>query len=179
MSLMVQNAAERFAVKSLIDGRCIVALHEPKSGPKRHIASPHNFGRIRIEAEMQDLRSLTAFVANDAVDNAYSVASKCHRVVALKRNRVEGASMSEVSAIGVDIAKSVFQIHDVDADGTVVICRRVSRGKVLEFFTNLSPCPVSMEACATAHRWARELKKLGRDTRLIPRSWRRPHMTQS
>ena len=71
--------------------------------------------------------------------------------------------MGEVSTIGVDIAKSVFQIHGVDADGTVVIRKRVGRAKVLEFFAELPPCLVGMEACATAHQWARELKKLGHD----------------
>ena len=76
--------------------------------------------------------------------------------------------MGEVSIIGVDIAKSVFQIHGVDADGMVVIRKRVGRAKVLEFFANLPPCLVGMEACATAHQWARELKKLGHDTRLMP-----------
>ena len=76
--------------------------------------------------------------------------------------------MGEVSTIGVDIAKSVFQIHGVDADGTVVIRKRVSRAKVLEFFAKLPPCLVGMEACATAHQWARELKKFGHDTRLMP-----------
>ena len=76
--------------------------------------------------------------------------------------------MGEVSTIGVDIAKSVFQVHGVDADGAVVIRRRVGRAKVLEFFADLSPCLVGMEACATAHQWARELKKLGHDTRLMP-----------
>src|SRR3977135_1948413 len=76
--------------------------------------------------------------------------------------------MGEVSTIGVDIAKSVFQIHGVDADGTVVIRRRVGRARVLEFFADLPPCLVGMEACATAHQWARELKKLGHDTRLMP-----------
>ena len=76
--------------------------------------------------------------------------------------------MGEVSIIGVDIAKSVFQIHGVDADGTVVIRKRIGRLKVLEFFANLPPCLVGMEACATAHQWARELKKLGHDTRLMP-----------
>jgi transposase len=72
------------------------------------------------------------------------------------------------STIGVDIAKSVFQVHGVDADGTVVIRRRVGRAKVLEFFSKLRPCLVGMEACATAHHWARELKKLGHDARLMP-----------
>jgi transposase len=76
--------------------------------------------------------------------------------------------MGQVSTIGVDIAKSVFQIHGVDADGTVVIRRRIGRARVLEFFADLPPCRVGMEACATAHQWARELKKLGHDTRLMP-----------
>ena len=76
--------------------------------------------------------------------------------------------MGEVSTIGVDIAKSVFQVHGVDADGTVVIRKRIGRLKVVEFFANLPPCLVGMEACATAHQWARELKKLGHDTRLMP-----------
>ncbi len=76
--------------------------------------------------------------------------------------------MGEVITIGVDIAKSVFQIHGVDAAGTVVIRRRIGRARVLEFFADLPPCLVGMEACATAHQWARELKKLGHDTRLMP-----------
>ena len=76
--------------------------------------------------------------------------------------------MGEAITIGIDIAKSVFQIHGVDADGTVVIRKRVGRAKVLEFFSGLPPCLVGMEACATAHQWARELKKFGHDTRLMP-----------
>jgi transposase len=76
--------------------------------------------------------------------------------------------MGEVITIGVDIAKSVFQIHGVDADGVVVIRRRIGRARVLEFFADLPPCRVGMEACATAHQWARELAKLGHDTRLMP-----------
>ena len=58
--------------------------------------------------------------------------------------------MGEVITIGVDIAKSVFQIHGVDADGTVVIRRRIGRARVLEFFADLPPCRVGMEACACA-----------------------------
>src|SRR3974390_2526197 len=76
--------------------------------------------------------------------------------------------MGEVSTIGLDIAKNLFQIHGVDADGTVVIRKRIGRARVLEFFADLPPCRVGMEACATAHQWARELKKLGHDTRLMP-----------
>ena len=76
--------------------------------------------------------------------------------------------MGEASTIGVDIAKSVFQIHGVDADGNVVIRKRIGRAKVVEFFADLPPCLVGMEACATAHQWARELKKFGHNTRLMP-----------
>src|SRR5476651_169899 len=76
--------------------------------------------------------------------------------------------MGEVSTIGLDIAKAVFQVHGVDADGMVVIRRRVGRAKVLEFFAGLPPCLVGMEACATAHYWARELTALGHDVRLMP-----------
>jgi len=76
--------------------------------------------------------------------------------------------MGEVITIGLDIAKNVFQVHGVDADGAVVIRKRVGRVRVLEFFADLPPCRVGMEACATAHQWARELAKLGHDARLMP-----------
>src|SRR3974377_2197011 len=76
--------------------------------------------------------------------------------------------MGQVITLGGDIAKSVFQIPGVDADGGVVIRRRVGRVKVLEFFARLPHCRIGMEACATAHQWARELKKLGHDVRLMP-----------
>ena len=76
--------------------------------------------------------------------------------------------MGEISTIDVDIAKSVFQVHGVDANGAVMIRGRIGRAKVREFFADLPPCLVGMEACATAHHWARELKKLGHDARLMP-----------
>ena len=65
--------------------------------------------------------------------------------------------MGEVSTIGLDIAKSVFQVHGVDDTGAVVIRRRISRAKVLDFFGGLSPCLVGIEACPSAHHWSREL----------------------
>ena len=76
--------------------------------------------------------------------------------------------MGEVTTIGIDIAKLVFQIHGVDADGTVVIRRRVGRARVLEFFAELPPCRVGLEACATAHDWGRAITGLGHDVRLVP-----------
>lgn len=74
----------------------------------------------------------------------------------------------QVTTIGVDLAKSVFQIHGVDADGDVVIRKKLRRAEVLTFFAALPPCLVGMEACATAHHWARELMRLGHDVRLMP-----------
>jgi transposase len=79
--------------------------------------------------------------------------------------------MDEVSTIGLDIAKSVFQVHGVDAAGAVVIRKRVSRAKVLEYFGELPPCLVGIEACPSAHHWGRELQGLGHTVRLIPPSY--------
>jgi hypothetical protein len=69
--------------------------------------------------------------------------------------------MGEVTTIGLDIAKSVFQIHGVDGAGTVVVRKRISRTKVLEFFSILPSCLVGIEACPSAHHWSRELRALG------------------
>jgi transposase len=79
--------------------------------------------------------------------------------------------MGEVSTIGLDIAKSVFQVHGVDVAGAVVIRKRVSRAKVLEYFGELPPCLVGIEACPSAHHWGRELQALGHTARLIPPSY--------
>src|ERR1700716_4312646 len=87
--------------------------------------------------------------------------------------------MGEVSTIGLDIAKSVFQIHGVDADGTGVIRKRVSRAKVLEFFSDLPPCLVGIEACPTAHHWSRELQGLGHTVRLMPPSYVKAYLKRS
>jgi transposase len=78
--------------------------------------------------------------------------------------------MGEVSTIGLDIAKSVFQVHGVDDTGAVVIRKRVGRAKVLEFFSGLSPCLIGIEACPSAHHSSRELKALGHAVRLMPPS---------
>ena len=69
--------------------------------------------------------------------------------------------MQTVTTIGLDIAKSVFQIHGVDVDGAVVIRKRISRAKLLEFFATLPACLVGIEACPTAHYWSRRLQALG------------------
>jgi len=73
-----------------------------------------------------------------------------------------------VRTIGLDIAKSVFQVHGVDADGQVVIRRKLKRRYVLAFFEKPRPCLVGMEACGTSHHWSRELQALGHRVRLMP-----------
>ena len=74
----------------------------------------------------------------------------------------------QVTTIGLDIAKNVFQVHGIDAAEKVVVRKQLRRSQVLEFFKALPPCLIGMEACATAHYWARELTKLGHQVRLMP-----------
>jgi transposase len=74
----------------------------------------------------------------------------------------------QITTIGLDIAKNVFQVHGIDAAEKVVVRKQLRRGQVLKFFASLQPCLVGMEACATAHQWARELTKLGHEVRLMP-----------
>ena len=76
--------------------------------------------------------------------------------------------MKEPTTVGIDLAKSVFQVHGVDVDDTVVLRRQLKRKEVIAFFTNLPPCLIGMEACASAHYWARELQNLGHTVRLMP-----------
>ncbi len=67
----------------------------------------------------------------------------------------------QATTIGIDLAKHVFQVHGVDADGSVVVRRKLRRSEVIGFFTKLPAALIGMEACATAHYWARELERLG------------------
>lgn len=87
--------------------------------------------------------------------------------------------MGEVSTIGLDIAKSVFQVHGVDAAGAVVIRKRISRGRVLEYFGDLPQCLVGIEACPSAHHWGRELQALGHVVRLIPPNYVKAYLKRS
>ena len=74
----------------------------------------------------------------------------------------------QITTIGLDIAKNVFQVHGIDAAEKVVLRKQLRRSHVMKFFAALPPCLVGMEACATAHYWARELRKLGHQVRLMP-----------
>ena len=84
--------------------------------------------------------------------------------------------MVEISTIGLDIAKAVFQVHAVDGSGSVVVRRQLRRGEVLKFFSGLAPCVVGMEACGSGHYWARQVAALGHQVRLLPPAQVKPYV---
>ena len=84
--------------------------------------------------------------------------------------------MDQVSVIGLDLAKSVFQVHGVNAQGEVVLRRRLTRGQLLKLFEKLPSCLIGMEACASAHHWARELAALGHEVKLMPAQYVKPYV---
>ena len=84
--------------------------------------------------------------------------------------------MDEIATIGLDLAKNVFQIHGIGMAGQELIRRQIRRAEVLKFFASLPPCLVGMEACATAHHWAREITKLGHHVKLMPPAYVKPYV---
>ena len=84
--------------------------------------------------------------------------------------------MQTITTVGLDIAKSVFQVHGVDAAGQVVIRRQLKRRYVLAFFQKLPPCLIGIEACASSHYWSRELQALGHTVRLMPPAYVKPYV---
>jgi hypothetical protein len=80
----------------------------------------------------------------------------------------EELEMQAITTIGLDIAKSLFQVHGIDAEGRVVIRRQLKRRYVLAFFERLEPCLIGIEACASAHHWSRQLQALGHAVRVMP-----------
>jgi transposase len=85
----------------------------------------------------------------------------------------------QITTVGLDIAKHVFQVHGVDAQGQPLIKRRLRRNDVYRFFAELPPCVVGLEACATSHYWARELAELGHQVRLMPPQYVRPFVKRN
>ena len=79
-----------------------------------------------------------------------------------------------ITTIGLDIAKSVFQVHAIDASGQVVARQQLKRARVIPFFSKLPPCTIGIEACATSHYWARELTALGHTVKLMPPAYVKP-----
>jgi transposase len=84
--------------------------------------------------------------------------------------------MQAITTIGLDIAKSVFQVHGIDAEGNVIVRRQLKRRHVLAFFHKLPPCLVGIEACASSHHWSREIRALGHTVRLMPPSYVKPYV---
>jgi transposase len=82
--------------------------------------------------------------------------------------------MGEVCTIGLDLAKTVFQAHGAEASGAVLFRKKLRRHQVLTFFAAQPPCTVAMEACGSAHHWAREIRRLGYAVRLIPPAYVKP-----
>jgi transposase len=85
-------------------------------------------------------------------------------------------NLSSVTTVGLDLAKHAFQVHSVGASGRVVFAKAIRRNKLLEFFASLPPCLVGLEACGSAHHWARELIKLGHDARMMPPAYVKPYI---
>ncbi len=82
--------------------------------------------------------------------------------------RQQGASVANPTPVGVDIAKSVFQVHYVDPESGEIVNKRIKRAKFLEYFANRQPCRIGMEACGGAHHWARQLIRMGHQVKLMP-----------
>ena len=82
----------------------------------------------------------------------------------------------DMTTLGIDIAKSVFQLHGIDADGAVVVQKKLRRGAVLNFLGKVGPCLIGMKACATSHYLAREIAALGHEVRLIPPTYVKPYV---
>ena len=94
----------------------------------------------------------------------------------MERTFSSGRFCDDCAFIGLDLAKSVFQVHGVDVHGKVVVTKRLRRDAVLAFFANLAPCVVGMEACAGSHFWAREIARLGHTVRLMAPQYVKPYV---
>jgi transposase len=101
------------------------------------------------------------------------------KMVVVKDHQEQEPSMGEILTIGIDIAKHVFQLHGVDGGGEVVLRQRLRRGRVAAFFAALPPCLVGIEACGTAHFWAREIAAFGHEVRLMPPGYVKPYVKRN
>jgi transposase len=99
-------------------------------------------------------------------------------LVVVEDHQQREPSMGDITTIGLDLAKNVFQVHAVDEAGNVVVRKRLRRGQVLGFFAGIPSCLVGLEACATAHHWARELIALGHEARLMPPNYVKAQQTR-
>jgi transposase len=112
----------------------------------------------------------------DAVDGSPTGATSAIDVGAVRAHMIRRSQMQTITTVSLDIAKSVFQVHCVDANGDVVLRRQLKRRYVLAFFQKLRPCPVGIEACASSHHWSRQLQALGHTVRLMPPAYVKPYV---
>ena len=106
----------------------------------------------------------------------YSKRHRCAKVVVSTITSMREASTMQITTIGLDLAKRVFQVHAVDSSGHTVLVKQLKRSQMHEFFANLTPCVIGMEACASAHYWGRELTRLGHDVRLMAAQFVKPYV---
>src|SRR5262249_14712471 len=118
-------------------------------------------------------RVMSAF---DAVDGSSTGTEVPSMWALLGLPRFGGAKHADCYDNGLDIAKSVFQIHGIDAAGNVIVRRKLKRRYVLPFFQKLPPCLVGIEACASSHHWSRELQSFGHAVRLMPPAYVKPYI---
>jgi transposase len=111
------------------------------------------------------------FIKSDGVERPFETASKVPNVVALRASQRKDRSMEKIITIGLDLAKSVFQVHGIAGDGTVVVRRALRRSQVLDFFRGIEPCCVGIEACASSHYWANAIRQVGHMVRMMPPSY--------
>jgi len=81
-----------------------------------------------------------------------------------------------ITTVGLDLAKNVFQVHGIDDEGKVIVCKTLRRRQMIPFFTKLEPCLVGIEACGTSHHWARQLSALGHEVKLMPPVYVKPYV---
>jgi len=128
------------------------------------------FNLVSLNADLP-LESLEIAAAHESVYDVGDGARSQQRVagkVIVATNHIREPSTCKLPRSGLDIAKHVFQVHAIDAEEKVVIRKQLRRGQVMQFFEELPPCLVGLEACATSHYWVRELSKLGHEVRLMP-----------
>jgi len=101
---------------------------------------------------------------------------RCAKVEVSSTTERKGASEMKLTTVGIDLAKSVFQIHGVDERGKIILKKQLKRSQMMAFFVNLPTCLIGMEACGSAHHWARELQKLGHTVRLMAPQFVKPYV---
>ena len=137
----------------------------------------HNAARPRLRGDRLVVGLLRCMkFAVDAVDGSSTGTSVPWMWGLLRLLQFRGASHADDTTIGLDIAKSVFQVHGVDAGGQVIIRRQLKRRQVVAFFQRLPPCLIGIEACASSRHWSRELQALGHTVRLMPPAYVKPYV---